>query len=197
MTSVTSSQVILNGPKDWDNWLEIIRTTAIGADIWSLINPNIGTPVVLIQPQWPEPSDVHPPDAGDALTAYSTLSADEKEQLRTLQARFSQLSKKYDRKLQALGDVRKEILKSIKRDYISHTHHCDSVHDILVTLKDAIAPSDKIRVRELTDDYLSVCKPPTAQNVDIWIRKWEKTHHDCVLYKIPHVAGSQSLFDFV
>ena len=48
IASVTSSQVILNGPKDWDDWLEIIRTTAIGADIWSLINPNVGTPEVLI-----------------------------------------------------------------------------------------------------------------------------------------------------
>ena len=30
--------ITLNGPSDWDDWLEVIKTTAIGGEIWELVN---------------------------------------------------------------------------------------------------------------------------------------------------------------
>ena len=39
----TSTQITLNGMKDWDDWIEVIRTAALGADIWDLINPSKST----------------------------------------------------------------------------------------------------------------------------------------------------------
>jgi hypothetical protein len=40
--STTSAQrvaIILNGSNDWDEWLEVVRTKALGNDIWEFVNP--------------------------------------------------------------------------------------------------------------------------------------------------------------
>jgi len=185
--------------KDWDDWIEVIRTTALGADIWELINPNKSKAQIksLTQPVRPEPADIRPPADGEVTTAYSDLSTDEREQLRQLQSDYNYDRKEYDRKRRALADIRKQIVETIKRDYVSFTHKCDTVHDILVRLKDRIAPTDKIRERELIEQYKSACKPPKAQNIEQWIQKWEKTYDDCSSVDIPEVQGSRPLFDFV
>ena len=36
----TSTQITLNVMKDWDDWIEVIHTAALGVDIWDLINPS-------------------------------------------------------------------------------------------------------------------------------------------------------------
>ena len=33
------TMVILNSPSDWDKWLEIIKTKALGSEIWDFVNP--------------------------------------------------------------------------------------------------------------------------------------------------------------
>jgi hypothetical protein len=164
--STTTSRVILNGMEDWDDWIEVIRAAAIGADIWDLINPNSGIPKVLEEPKRPEPRDVHPENPGLPPTPFSALSTDEKEQLRTLQFDYSYDRKAYDRKKRALANVRIRIIESIKRDYFSCTHNCETVYDILVKLKDRFSPMDKIREQELIEDYRKVGVSPKAQGID-------------------------------
>jgi hypothetical protein len=90
----TSTQIILNG-MDWGDRIEVIRTTALGADIWDLIDPNELKANIprLTQPIRPEPSDVRPPAEGEPPTAFSQLSTDEKVQLQLLQSDYN-----YDRK---------------------------------------------------------------------------------------------------
>jgi hypothetical protein len=160
----TSTQITLNGIKDWDDWIEVIRTAALGADIWDLINPSKSKTSIqrLEPPLRPEPLDVKPPVAGQPPTTFSKLSVDEKEQLRQLQSDYNYDRKEYDRKRKALADVRIRIVESLKRDYISYTHNCETVHDLLVKLKERIAPTDKIWERELIEQYKAACKPPKS-----------------------------------
>jgi hypothetical protein len=79
-----------------------------------------------------------------------------------LQSDYNYDWKEYDCKRRALADIRKQIVETIKQDYVSYTHKCDTVYDILVKLKDRIAPTDKIRERELIEQYRAACKPPKA-----------------------------------
>jgi hypothetical protein len=159
-----STQIILNGMKDWDDGIKVIWTTALGADIWDLINPNELKANIpqLTQPTRPEPSDIKRPAAGEPPTVYSRLSTDEKEQLRQLQADYTYDRKEYDRKRKALAEIRIRIVETIKRDYVAYTHKCNTVYDMLVKLKDRIAPTDKIRERDLIEQYKSACKPPKS-----------------------------------
>jgi hypothetical protein len=144
-----------------------------------------------------EPSAVKPPAEGQPPTAFSDLSTDEREQLHQLQADYNNDRKDYDRKRKALADIRIQIVETIKRDYVSYTHNCDSVYDILVKLEERIAPTDKIRERELIEQYKAACKPPEAQGIEQWIQAWEKTYDYCLVFSIPEVQGSRPLFDFI
>ena len=38
--------IILNGPSDWEEWMEIIKSMAIGADVWEYINPASDPPAL-------------------------------------------------------------------------------------------------------------------------------------------------------
>ena len=142
----TSTQIILNGMKDWDDWIEVICKAALAADIWDLINPSKPQTEIqpLTQPLRPEPSDIKPPTDGELTTHYSSLSADEKEQFRQLQADYNYDRKEYDRKRKALADISIRIVETIKRDYVSYTHQCDTAYEMLVKLKERVALTNKI-----------------------------------------------------
>ena len=55
-TSITSTTVILNTPKDWEPWYDIIKTRASMAEVWEYIDPK-GT-ATLKKP--PRPIDITP-----------------------------------------------------------------------------------------------------------------------------------------
>ena len=135
----------------------------------------------LEQPKRPEPSDVKPPAEGRPATV-SQLSTYEKEQLRQLQSDYNYDRKEYDRKRRALAELRKQIVETIKRSYVSYTHKCDTVHDVAVKLKDRVAPTDKIRERELIEQYKTACKPPKPQNIEQWIQKWEPMVRETICF---------------
>ena len=103
----TSTQIILNGMKDWDDWIEVICTTALGADIWDHIDPDELKENIpkLTLPTRPEPSLVKPPAADQTATTFSQLSMDEKEQFRQLQADYAYDRKEYNRKRKALAEI--------------------------------------------------------------------------------------------
>ena len=73
------TSVILSTSKEWDTWLESIKTIAKGKDIWSYVNPE--TPKeslhVLGCPSAPTVSDVRP-----GATTIEDLSANELDDLK-------------------------------------------------------------------------------------------------------------------
>ena len=160
----TSTQVILNGMKDWDDWMGVIRTMALGADVWDTLDPNKSEQdiKVLRAPTRPVISDVKVAASGQPLVLYSELDTDEREHFRQLQSDYMYDRREYDQKRKALEDIRIKIIESIKRDYITYTYNCTTVRSLLLILKDRIAPIDKIRERELIKQYKAIYKPLKA-----------------------------------
>jgi hypothetical protein len=78
--------VILKDAEDWLEWIEVIKSAAIGLEIWDYINPateNERLPK-LEEPAWPMPSTVK--------AGISELNEDQKDE-------YKSLKKMYDRKL--------------------------------------------------------------------------------------------------
>ena len=86
-TSTTRSQVILSNSKDWDEWIELIKTAALKSKVWPYINPNTTkeTLPILAPPKKPTPNWIKEADKRLSLT---DLSAIEREQLRALTAEY-------------------------------------------------------------------------------------------------------------
>ncbi len=38
-SSTTKTQVFLNGPKDWDEWIMLVEFAALKDDVWIYVNP--------------------------------------------------------------------------------------------------------------------------------------------------------------
>jgi hypothetical protein len=87
----TSTQVILNGMKDWDDWIGVIRTMALGADVWDTLDPNRSEEdiVVLRAPTRPVISDVKVAVHGQPLVLYSEFDMDEREHFQQLQSDYT------------------------------------------------------------------------------------------------------------
>ena len=103
-TSTTRSQVILSGSKDWDEWLELIKTAALKAKVWPYINPSTSRDSlpVLTAPIRPTPTTVH---QSNTTVLITDLTDDEKEELRALQAEYLLDRKQHERQEDALCDV--------------------------------------------------------------------------------------------
>jgi hypothetical protein len=73
--------VILNGPMDWDEWLEVVKTKSVGGKIWDFVNPNTNKDElpILKKPMIPSAKDVNP-----LKTVLSQLTDDEKDELKPL-----------------------------------------------------------------------------------------------------------------
>jgi hypothetical protein len=77
--------IILNGPNDWDEWIEVVKTKTMGSKIWDYVNPAIAKDQlsILERPSIPRPIDVNPQKA-----TISVLDEDEKEELKLLRYNY-------------------------------------------------------------------------------------------------------------
>lgn len=132
--------VTLSTYKDWDDWLFIIQTQALDKDVWEYINPAVANLPRLEPPIALTYSDVHP-----GATQYTALTQDERDTFKTLHSEYKAALKIYETKRKAIANIRTEIVKTIKRDYISYLRNLDSVHAMLCKLRDRLAPNDDIR----------------------------------------------------
>jgi hypothetical protein len=116
----TSTQIIPNGMKglgwlDWSHLYDCTSCRYLGSHKPRRIEgeyPKLSLPVR------PEPLDVKPLADGQPTTAFSQLSIDKKEQLQQLQSSYNYNQKEYDWNRKALAEIRVQIVKAIKRDYV-------------------------------------------------------------------------------
>ncbi len=122
MATITPTSVILITEKDWEPWIELIKTVSLEYDLWEHINPSTPWAQVprLTPPIRPTPATVKPPQATEAPeapeapeatvtplteTKFSDLDADEKEQLRRLDDEYQYDRKVYKQKTEALAKL--------------------------------------------------------------------------------------------
>jgi hypothetical protein len=186
--------VILNGPMDWDEWLEVVKTKSVGGKIWDFVNPNTNKDElpILEKPMIPSAKDVNP-----LKTVLSQLTDDEKDKLKLLRYDFKHQPTLYERQDAALASLRLFIQETISRTFLPYTFNCNTPYDILVALRRRIAPTDKARKLELTQRYQKLKSSPRAQNVDTWLQQWERTYTECKDLNLAVVADEQPVYDFL
>ena len=193
-TPVIISSVILASPNNWDEWIEVIKSKANNNRLWKYIDPS--TPETEL-PRLEEPVRASPKDANSrGKTKLSELDEDEKEELRMLQADHRDNVKLYRKQLSALDTLRSHILSSISRTYLVYTFKCDTTYDVMVSLKQRVAPSDHARKLQLAAQYARLKKAPRNQNFEVWLQEWERLYTECKELKLPEVDGSRSVTDF-
>jgi len=192
MMAEKTTAVVLTSQKDWDEWIEVIKTSAIASDIWYLVNPDIANPPTLEEPPAPKPIDINP-----QKTTFSALDEDEKEELRELQRERKRNLNRYDRRKQALAALRIRIQETVTRANLSYTFNCETVYDMLVKLQKRFSPTDEAREREVIQRYQKLKTPPHDRGIEPWLQDWEKTYDDCRRLGLPDTDGNRAARDFI
>ena len=167
--------VILSGPNDWDEWLEVVKTKAMGGEIWQYVDPKVSKDTLppFTEPQLPLPGNVNP-----QARTVSALSEDEKEELKALRQLHKRQLAVYDRQKIAMATLRIFIQETITRTYLRYTFECDTSYEMLTSLKKRVAPTDQARKTELLNRYQELQKTPRLQNLETWLQQWEKTYKE-------------------
>ena len=77
--------IILNGPNNWDEWIGVVKTKALGNKIWEYTDPSTAKDQLpqLTEPSYPLSTDVNP-----AKTDPNSLTRAESQQLKALQSEY-------------------------------------------------------------------------------------------------------------
>ena len=74
---------------------------------------------------------------------------------------------------------------------------CTTIHNMLVTLKGKIAPTDRARGIELIDKWKQALKAGDKSDQEHWLANLERVYGQCVDIDLPEVKGHRPLFDFL
>ncbi|ELR03061.1 hypothetical protein GMDG_05905 [Pseudogymnoascus destructans 20631-21] len=73
MATLQKVGVVLANPKDWDEWLETIKTASMKTGVWGYINPALDDPPILVPPVRPVPNFVRTAaQAGSGVVPQTT-----------------------------------------------------------------------------------------------------------------------------
>jgi hypothetical protein len=68
---------------------------------------------------------------------------------------------------------------------------------MIIELKKRLQPTDQLRELSLSTKYQKLKKAPKAQDLDNWLKDWEKVYYQCKKIEHPEVQGTRSVRDFL
>jgi len=139
-----------------------VKSKAYENEIWDFVNPSTpkaGLPT-LEMPTEPKVSDVNP-----AKTCISKLKDLEKDTYQMLIHQYKQKVKIYNQKKAALQNLQFFIQEFISRVYLNQIFKSETVHDMLIGLKNRVISTDQARKHDLVTRYHHLKKAPKAQHV--------------------------------
>jgi len=197
----TSTKVILSSSKDYDDWIEVIKTAALEFDIWKYIDPSQPQATLPTAPERPVPSMVSGPiinatDQTQREPRFSDLDADQREQLRWLNADYNDNKRRYNKQTEALAKIRTRIQDTVDPMHFVYTK-APSPYDVLVRLAKRFQLTDYAKKQELRTTWLGLQKSTKVTDVDAWLQAWETTYDKCLEHDLPEVQAEWPITSFV
>ena len=185
---------VLNGPGDWNEWMDSIETAAKIAKIWQYVNPETTREAqpALAEPAYPVPSDVK---AG--AQRLQDLSPVEREELQARRHLWNQQHAKWERQEEALAQMESRIRESIAKSFLSYTRKCEDAHEMLTKLKDRFKPTNDTCKDEVIAKYQQLQRPPKNRDLSTWLQRWDEVFDEGEELEIPHVKEHQPVKNFI
>jgi hypothetical protein len=79
MSTIQKISVILDGPADWDEWIEIVKTLALAGKVWDYVDPSKDEVPALEEPRSSQSKNVNA-----QASIFGQLSREEREEYRVL-----------------------------------------------------------------------------------------------------------------
>jgi len=192
MSTSQRISVTLNGPSDWDEWIEVVKTLALAGKVWDYVDPSKDEVPALEEPQPPKPKDIN-----NQAATYGQLSQEEREEYRIIRQDYKWQRDLYDRRDNALTSLRTSIQSSVSRTYLHYTFGTSNAREMITELQKRLQPTDQLRELDLTEKYQKLKTAPDSHDLDNWLRDWEKVYHQCTKINLPDVQGTRAIRDFL
>jgi hypothetical protein len=193
MTTIQKMPLLLEGPKDWDEWYEIVRSSAQARGVFQLVNINAAT-----QPMQPtRPAEPLYQDIKQSATSYTALDDKEKDHYKVLLTEYRNRLARFDKEQAALIDILNHIQNTVARGLRTYMYGLDTPFEILKALKKRLAPTDRARRLELAREYQALKKAPRAQSLDSWLQLWETIFAEAEKLQLAEIQDNKALYDFI
>lgn len=194
MLTVPKPSIMLEGPKDWDDWYEVVRTAAHARGISSLIDVDAEPlPQQLTMPMRPRYQHVR---AG--VTSYAELEPEEKDHFKVLMSEYRIRMERYEKQQKALIDILDLIQATIGRNLRAYIYGKSTPVEILKALKRPLGSTDRVRRLELAREYEALQKAPRGgQHLERWLMHWETTCAEAEKLNLAEVQDNKALYDFI
>ena len=132
--------IILNGPSNWDEWIEIVKTKTIEDEIWSYVDFSMEKTALSFFTRSTIPRSVN---VNSQKAAFSLLSKDEKKELKLLWYDYKHQLATYKQQNAALSNLQIYIQETISRIYLFYVFKCETSYNMLIALKQRLLPTDQ------------------------------------------------------
>jgi len=139
--------------------------------------------------------DDAPPPAAPAQPDLTDVEVEARLKIETI--RYKHKYQAYLHQQRAFDLLPTIIQNSVNRGYLQHTYNCDSAYEMLVSLKQKVAPDDFVTALDVRMQYKHLSKPPKGQTLDSWVNKWEEIYQRGIKLNIPEVTAPNPHFDFL
>jgi hypothetical protein len=85
----------------------------------------------------------------------------------------------------------------MNRSCLYYTFEATNAREILIELKKRLQPTDQLRELSLSAKYQKLKKAPKAQDLENWLKDWEKVYYQCKKINLPNIQGTRPVRDFL
>ena len=187
--------VILDSAQDWKPWLHTVKAIASAGkvDVWKYINPAKETPE-------PIPEDPREPlitDYKAEATTDADLTAAQFERYKFAWSRYDRIISQNDRIHEGISKVKAHINTTISTHCISYIQNEFTTHGTLRNLQKFLSPGSESEKLRLRDTYRELQTFTRRENIEHWIRRWEKTYNEAKEAGLPEVQDNNACYDFL
>ncbi|KUL83009.1 hypothetical protein ZTR_09315 [Talaromyces verruculosus] len=172
MASKDKNQIILSSKRDWEKWLQPIKSKALRTEVWDYINPDISDKKELTEPEAPKK------DANETLEDFQYRRDLHKRALA-----------KYDIKEAHIAAIRKYIYRTIDHSANLLIQDKSTVRDILSELAKRYKPDTNREQFDILNKWTWLKTGPDGKRqLNAWIKDWIETYNRARQYKIPGIG---------
>lgn len=185
--------LLLEGPKDWEEWYEVVRSSAQSRGFFELVDISAATqPPQPTRPAEPSYQDINP-----VAISFAGLTNPEKEHYKVLLTEYRNRLVSFNEERTAFIEINDLIQRSIARGLKTYIRGLNTPYEMLKALKKRLAPTDRAKRLELARAYQALKKAPKAQSLDSWLLLWETTYARAEELNLAEIQDHKALYDFL
>jgi hypothetical protein len=180
---------VLNSSLEYEKWIFIVRSRALGDDVWKYINPELTT-----KPLPPQKPILRLDEIQPGAQKLIDIDDDKKVLLAQLRSRYDDEMDEYKREMKVIHQIDKEVITSACENYFEMIEYCTTLYERLKALSDKLNPTNEERELDVRREWDTITREiPSNAPVESWISEVRVILNKCVKLEMPEAAKNRPM----